>query len=432
MADTPTINTTTTLGSLNRAPILEAFLEGAVPNMCCPGCNKDMVEATVCCEIDDEKHTSRDKAASRLYCAHTICIECFDARVHMEKPGNVDNCRFCVQAKNDAPSEERAFMPIGDPKKRRAKNAAYTQLAQEARKLIDAEEDIRRREVEAARAPVEAERRARAEATRERRRAVEGDQEEEQKRNEEADKLREEVEALHKEREEAQRQATERERERQAKLMEEQAVAAERAERAEEEQRKKEAKHRKEIEDAQRKAEAEIDRAKRKAEKEAEKIRRESEAELARVKVEAEKAEERARQAQQQVPSSSANKGRKRKAQDPEVVRQRIEKTTRTRAENKRKLEHYDELERERALLDRKLEACVQAAHNAFAVLGGDLQFYKGVLEKAMGDVEHDVPDVEDDDDEVASHPEDAEVLVADDDDDEEDVDSMVVATAVM
>ena len=203
------MSSVTTLGTVNRAPLLASFLEATCSKLTCRGCDKELLNAVVCCEVDD------DQGKKVEHTVHTICETCFDARVHMKGPGSVDKCRFCVE---DKKANQRLI--VGDPKKRRAKNQAYNDLAMEARKLVEGEEEIRRKELVIERAPIEAQRHAAAQAARERR----------QTQDAETVRLREALEKERKEFEETQRRVTEEARERAAALEEQRAAATARAE----------------------------------------------------------------------------------------------------------------------------------------------------------------------------------------------------------
>ena len=346
-------NATTTVGLLNRAPILEEFMQSACSKMQCRGCNKDMLQATVCCEIDDDKNTARDKAAASQYKVHSICIECFDARVHMTRPGSIDKCRFCVEDKNAAPPELRACMPIGDPKKRRADNNAFNQLAADARKLIEQEEDIRRRERMQERAPIEAMRREKAQAARDRR----ADKEE--------DSAAQRAEAAAKEREEEARLQSERKREEEARVAEERAKAAERAMEDERHTRDAEMKRAKEAQAAAAKeAAAELKRAKEAqaaAAKEAAAAAEAAEDEKRRLEEVCNRVVEEKRLLEERAKELESKKSRKRPV-DADVADVRKQKAKDAYQEKKAKLVEYDALKSENRDLKTKITQLLMLA----------------------------------------------------------------------
>ena len=337
----------TTLGTVNRAPLLASFIEATCSKLTCRGCNEDLLNAVVCCEVDD------DTGKKVEHVVHTICETCFDARVHMQRPGSVDKCRFCVE---DKKTNQRLI--VGDPKKRRAKNQAFNELAMEARKLVEGEEEIRRKELAIERAPIEAQRHAAAQAAREKKRAEDSDA---------TDRARDALEKERKAFEEAQRIATDKARERDAALEEQRAAAAARAEY--EAQKVKEAAEReaKEAQKVREDAKREAQKVKEAAEHEAQTLKEAAEREAQKVKEAAER----------------GAKPRKR-VLDPEVAQQRSIKAKETRELKKAKIAGYEKMSLKVARMDR----IVEIAKTFIAAADGNVEAFMEAVNEGVLDVD--------------------------------------------
>ena len=107
--------------------LASSLKEKSAKVLSCRGCGKSAADLKlyVCCQHAD----GAPKPGDALAFCHSQCLDCFKVRplaVHMQAPGSMDKCRYCVEDK--ASSSMGRSAPVGDPLKRPRENEAFNEL----------------------------------------------------------------------------------------------------------------------------------------------------------------------------------------------------------------------------------------------------------------------------------------------------------------